>query len=270
MTEELERKLNDLKRILADGGRVVVAFSGGVDSCLLLNVAHEVLGDNVLAVTVSSPLMPHGELKGAQSFCEARGIRLEIVDVDQLACEELRLNPANRCYVCKGIIFDAIIDAARESGFDVVVDGSNADDALAYRPGAKALEERGVMSPLAEANIAKADVRMLLREMGESVWWKPSNACLATRLEYGAELHPEMLRRIDEAEAMLRDMGFEQVRVRVHGDLARIEVNPGEISQMAEVGTRLDVVQYLEELGFTYVCVDLKGFRSGSMDVSLG
>lgn len=264
-------KLAALKRILEGYGKVAVAFSGGVDSSFLLAVAVKALGSqNVLAVTVASPLAPRFEMRNAQWFCEDMGARQLLVKADPLADAAVRDNHEDRCYHCKKGIFGLAIEAAKAEGFDVLADGTNADDASDYRPGAKALAELGVASPLREAQMTKHDIRELSHQMGLVIWDDPSCACLATRIPYGTALDVDTLRRIDEAEDYLRKLDFEEVRVRAHGDVARIEVGRTQIARLAEPATRMDVTAALKGMGFKYICVDLEGFRSGSMNETIG
>lgn len=263
-------KLAALKQILKAYGKVAVAFSGGVDSSFLLAMAVETLGSqNVLAITVTSDLAPRFEMQNAQWFCEDVGVRQLLVEADPLADDAVRDNHDDRCYHCKKGIFGLAIEAANAEGFGILVDGTNADDAKDYRPGAKALSELDVASPLREANMAKHDIRELSREMGLSTWDDPSCACLATRVPYDTVLDAATLKRIDEAEDYLRKLDFEEVRVRVHGDVARIEVGRTQIERLGEPATRMDVTAALKDMGFKYVCVDLEGFRSGSMNEAI-
>ena len=260
-------KLSALTQILEGYGKVAVAFSGGVDSSFLLAVAKEALGSqNAIAITVSSDLSPRFETQNAQWFCEDLGVSQLVVDADPLANDAVRGNQADRCYHCKRGIFGAALDAAKAAGFDVLVDGTNMDDASDYRPGEQAVAELGVASPLREAQMTKHDIRELSRAMGLVTWDDPSCACLATRVPYGTPLDAGMLKRIDEAEDYLRKLDFEEVRVRVHGDVARIEVGRTQIARLAEPATRMDVTAALKGLGFKYICVDLEGFRTGSMN----
>lgn len=259
-----------LEKWLLGHGRVAVAFSGGVDSSFLLAKAAEVLGPgNVVAVTARSVLAPAFELQRAQWFCEDHGVRQLVVDADPLADDEVRGNGRMRCYHCKRNIFALAAKAARSEGFDVLADGTNLDDDGDYRPGAKALDELGVQSPLRDASMTKDDIRQLSRDMGLSVWDAPSCACLATRVEYGTPLDADVLRRIDEAEDHMRRLDFDPVRLRVHGDVARIEVGRTQIARLADPATRLEVTARMKQLGFAYVCADLEGFRSGSMNETI-
>lgn len=267
---EMTEKLANLEKRLAFYGRLAVAFSGGVDSSFLLAKAAEVLGvPNVVAVTVRSVLAPAFEMQRAQWFCEDHGVRQLVVDADPLADDKVRGNGDMRCYHCKKGIFSLAMDAARAEGFDVLADGTNSDDAGDYRPGAKAVSELGVESPLRDASLTKDDIRELSREMGLSIWDAPSCACLATRVAYGTPLDPDVLKRIDDAEDFLRKLDFSPVRVRVHGDVARIEVGRTQVARLSEPATRLEVVDPMKQLGFAYVCADLEGFRSGSMNETM-
>lgn len=266
LAPELQSKYDQLQSILAGYGRIVVAFSGGVDSSLLLCVAHEVLRDDALAMMADTPFTLSRERLGAVNFCEARGIPLKSVRVDLMSSDAICANPRNRCYLCKRAIFSALLKEAESRGVEHVADGTNADDADEDRPGVRALRELGVKSPLREAGLTKSDVRSLSRELGLPTWDKGSNTCLATRLPYGSPITIDELKAIDAAEQFLVECGFERVRVRAHGPLARIEVSPGRIHDAASPATRRLVSDRLHELGFAYVCLDLEPLRSGSMD----
>lgn len=268
--QDILNKYNKLKEYLASLGSLAVGFSGGVDSAFLLAAAHEALGDSVVAVTVRSPFVPATDLEEAEVFCSDRGIRYIIVDVDPLGDETIRSNPTDRCYHCKKKDFRAIFDIAREQGVQYVADGSNADDISDYRPGAKAMKELGVISPLQKAGLTKREIRELSKDMGLPTWSKPAAACLASRIPYGDELEAEKLAMVDTAESFLKEQGFTNVRVRVHGDLARIELMPDETGRMADDSMREAVYDKLKEIGFIYVTVDLKGYRMGSLNERIG
>lgn len=267
--KELKEKYKKLKDHLASLGSLAVGFSGGVDSAFLLAAAREALGDSVIAVTARSHFVPESDLDEAIAFCKERGIRHFIIDLDPLANDTVRSNPADRCYHCKKIEFGAIIDKAREESIAFVADGSNIDDKSDYRPGAKAMEELGIVSPLQEAGLTKAEIRELSKDMGLPTWKKPSAACLASRIPYGEELTREKLARIDAAESYIRSLGFTNLRVRSHGNLARIELAPAETGRMADENLRRAVSDKLKALGFTYVTVDLEGYRMGSLNKEL-
>ena len=265
--QDLTAKLQCLQAILTDWGKVAVAFSGGTDSAFLLKAAHDLLGDNAIALTAVSCTLPEREREDAQAFCQREGVRQILVDPHELDLEEFRANPPDRCYYCKRGTFSLFRKTAAELGFAIVADGSNADDVGDYRPGMRAAAELGVQSPLRDAGLTKADIRELSRRWGLPTWDKPSAACLASRVAYGEEITAEKMRRIDEAEAFLQDLGFRQARVRVHGDLARIETAPEAFALL--LSHREEVTAKCKALGFSYVAMDLTGYRTGSMNETL-
>jgi uncharacterized protein len=248
-------------------GGVVVAYSGGVDSASLLACTQKLLGEEVTAILVSTELMPHEEIMEAEELALGIGARFEILKVDILANEMVASNPPDRCYNCKLNIMTAITKRAAELKVANVFDGSNADDARSHRPGRLALKELGIRSPLAEAGLTKKDVRQLAKELGLKVADKPSSACLASRVPYGTRLDSQLLKRIAAAEAALRPMVKGHLRVRVHGPIARIEVEPEDLAHL--LTKRHEVAELMHRQGFTYACLDLEGFRSGSLDLSL-
>ena len=264
--DALHEKLRKLKEYLSELGSVAVAFSSGVDSTFLLRTAHEVLGDDVIALTARSCSFPGRELKEAEEFCKSEGIRHIIIESEELAIDGFKQNPKNRCYLCKKELFSKMIQTAEEEGIKFVAEGSNLDDNGDYRPGLKAIAELGIKSPLREAGLTKDDIRALSKEMGLKTWDKPSFACLASRFVYGETITEEKLAMVDKAEQLLLDLGFRQVRVRIHGDIARIEILPAEFSKLMEDAVRDKVNSTLKNLGFSYVAMDLEGYRSGSMN----
>jgi uncharacterized protein len=249
-----------------------VAFSGGVDSTLLLYAAHEALADRAVAVTARSCSFPARELAEAEAFCGEHGIRHFITDSEELDIEGFSSNPPNRCYLCKTELFGKIGEIARREGLACVAEGSNTDDEGDYRPGLVAVAEQGVKSPLREAGLSKDDIRKISAGLGLPTAGKQSFACLSSRFVYGETITEEKLARVDRAEQLLLDLGFTQVRVRVHGeagDQARIEIMPDEFPQLLAEETRDRVVSSFTELGFKYVSLDLTGYRTGSMNATL-
>ena len=260
------RKLEQLKEYIRNLGSVTVAFSGGVDSTFLLKVAHDTLGDSAVAMTAESPLFPYRELKEAESFCAEQGIRQIILHVDELSLEGFCQNPPNRCYLCKKDLFTQMKRKVQECNLGYLVEGSNIDDLGDYRPGLQAIEELGILSPLRVNELTKAEIRLLLQKMGLPVWEKPSFACLASRFPYGERITAEKLRMVEQAEELLRQMGMYQFRVRIHGNMARIEVLPEDFEILMKTENREQIVESFQNYGFTYVTMDLKGYRTGSMN----
>ena len=269
LTDELREKLDKLKEIISDLGSLAVGFSGGVDSSLLLVVAHEVLGDRAIAVTSVDASVPEREVKEAKVFCEERGIRQIVCTFDPMKDESYRKNSPDRCYFCKRGIFSEVKRIARENGIEYAAEGSNMDDIGDYRPGLRAVEELSVRSPLREAKLYKSDIRLISKTMGLPTWSKPAYACLASRFVYGEEITEEKLHMIDRAEQFLIEHGFFEERVRIHGNIARIEVAPADIPRLASDEIREAVYKELKKLGFLYVTLDLKGYSTGSMNLTL-
>ena len=249
---------------------VLVAFSGGVDSTFLLAVAREVLGDGAKAVTAVSPTYSPHEVEAARRMAAHLGVPLEILETDEFNDERFVANPKERCYWCKTELFSKLVRRAVELGCAAVLDGSNADDTGDYRPGMTAARELGVRSPLMEISFTKADIRAESRRIGLPTWDKPSYACLASRIPYGTRITPEIVARIEASERFLREAGFSQVRVRHHGDLARIEILPAEFVRVMEPALRERLVAAVKALGYAYVTLDLQGYRTGSMNEILG
>ena len=263
-------KLARLKEILAKTGGVLVAFSGGVDSTFLAKVAHDVLGSKALAVTVHSEIHPAFEQDEAIEIAREIGIRHVVINVDALDVEGLAENPPERCYICKKAIFGTLLEIARKEGLPVLVDGSNASDTGDFRPGMKALAELGIKSPLLEAGLTKADIREISCRMGLPTWNKPSYACLASRIPYGERITEEKLRAIEKAEDFLRQKGYRVFRVRHHGNVARVELSPDEMKRFVAEEDWAAVAREIKACGFAYVALDLEGYRTGSLNETLG
>ena len=261
----LADKLDHLERILASLESAVVAFSGGVDSSLLLAVAVKVLGARVLAVTAKSETYPERELIEARSLAGHLGARHHEVVSEELEIPEFKDNPRNRCYYCKKELFAKLREIADQEGLAHVLDGTNLDDRSDHRPGRQAAEELGVRSPLEEAGFTKSDIRALSRHLGLPSWDKPAFACLSSRFPYGTAITPERVRRVGQVEDALRDVGFRVLRVRYHDAVARLELGPEEFEQ-AVGALREEVVRIVKAAGFTYVSVDLQGYRTGAMN----
>ena len=268
--QEALKKEEDLKDYFRQLKSVAVAFSGGVDSTYLLKTAHDTLGDQVIAVTAKSCSFPERELKEAIHFCEKEGIRHFVCESEELDIEGFSHNPKNRCYICKHELFEKIINIAKEQKIAYIAEGSNMDDLGDYRPGKRAIQELGVRSPLQEAGLYKEEIRKLSKGMNLPTWIKPSFACLASRFVYGETITEEKLHMVDQAEQFLMDLGFHQFRVRIHGTMARIEVPEEDILKIADNETRTKITEKFRTLGFSYVTLDLQGFRSGSMNETLG
>lgn len=263
---DLERKCGSLLKILRSLCPVVVAYSGGVDSSLLLAAAFEACGGRALAVTASSPTYPRRELDAARGVVSLVGAEQRVMRTRELDDPAFRQNTLARCYLCKRELFLAVVRMAREEGYSGVVEGSTVDDLRDFRPGEKALIELGITSPLREASFTKADVRELARLIGLPNWDKPAAACLASRFPYGSEITREGLLKVERVENVLLDLGFGQVRARCHGDLLRIEVEPESLARAAAADVRDKVVQAARREGFRFVTVDLQGYRTGSFN----
>ena len=266
LSPELQQKYDALASNIQQLGHLAIAFSGGVDSTLLLKVAHDVLGENAVAITARAQMIPAREVQEASDFCNIEHIRHIIMDVDVFAIDGFAENPANRCYVCKTALFGCILQKVANLRFFHVAEGTNTSDLGDYRPGLKALAELSVESPLLKAGLSKSDVRELSHALGLPTWNKPSYACLASRVPYGDTITAEKLSAIETAEDLLIEAGFAQVRCRAHGKLARIEVPPAQRVALMKAFTTSDLAARIRNTGFDYVSVDAEGYQSGSLN----
>jgi uncharacterized protein len=269
LTEEVTDKLAHLRALLGELPSALVAFSGGVDSTFLLRVAHDVLGSRCTALTTVSPTTPADDLAEARTLATAIGVSHLVVDTNELDIPGYAANPTNRCYFCKDNLFVICAAQGERLGVAAILDGANLDDLRDHRPGLQAASERQVRHPLVEAGFTKADVRAASRALGLPSWDRPASPCLSSRFPYGTTITAERLHQVAAAEQVLRALGFRELRVRFHEQVARLEVPVAEMPRLLEAGVREDVVRALRELGFLYVTLDLQGFRSGSLNESL-
>ncbi|AST58646.1 potassium ABC transporter atpase [Thermoanaerobacterium thermosaccharolyticum] len=265
----LEEKYENLKKYIKELGSAVIAFSGGVDSTFLAKVCKDVLKDSCLAVTATSSTYPEREFKEALELAKEIGIRHKIIKSEELEIEGFSKNPIDRCYYCKSELFSKLKKVADDEGIEYVLDGTNADDTGDFRPGRRAAKELGVKSPLLECGFTKDDIREMSKRLGLPTWNKPAYACLSSRFPYGQEITSEKLSMVEKSEEYLLNLGFVGFRVRHHGDIARIELNPDQINMMLDENIRKKVVSKLKEIGFKYVSLDLEGYRTGSMNEAI-
>jgi len=269
IAQETLSKLDRLKNILSEMRKVLVAFSGGVDSSFLLKVARDVLGEDVFAVIASSETYPEKEREEAIRLARELSVRYEVIQTKELENPEFSHNPPERCYFCKMELFSNLKKIAEAQGIPYVLDGSNYEDISDFRPGTKAGAELGVRSPLKEVGLVKNEIRQLSRLLDLPTWNKPSMACLSSRFPYYTEIESDSLKQVARAEEYLKELGFTQVRVRHHGQIARIEVEPSEFQKIIDEKIRKEMIQYFKQIGFIYITLDLAGFRSGSMNEPL-
>jgi pyridinium-3,5-biscarboxylic acid mononucleotide sulfurtransferase len=269
MDTVLNAKLDRMRAIFAPMRSLIVAFSGGVDSTFVLKVAHDTIADSVLALTTTSPTMPDEDRESALEMAHLIGVRHIVVESNELEIPGYAANPINRCYLCKHNLFTVCEAKAAELGIEEIVDGLNLDDLHDYRPGMQAASEKRVRHPLVEAEMTKADVRELSRAMGLPTWDRPASPCLSSRFPYGTEITPEGLTKVAAGEKLLHSMGFAIARVRYHGEVARIELEQSEIARVFEPANRETVEREFKKIGFRFVAIDLKGFRSGSLNEGL-
>jgi uncharacterized protein len=265
----LDAKLDRMRAIFAPMRSLIVAFSGGVDSTLVLKVAHDALGDSVLALTTTSPTMPDEDRDSALAMARLIGARHLIVESNELEIPGYAANPLNRCYLCKHNLFTVCEAKAAQLGIEEIADGLNLDDLHDYRPGMQAASEKRVRHPIVEAEMTKADVRALSRSMGLPAWDRPASPCLSSRFPYGTEITPERLKKVAAGEKLLHSMGFAVARVRYHGEVARLELEQSQIARIFERRIRETIDREFKKIGFRFVAIDLKGFRSGSLNEGL-
>lgn len=269
MVTSCDKKMSRLRSALKETGGIAIAYSGGVDSTFLVAVAREVLGDRVLAVTATSPTYPQRERDDAVRLAVEMGVKHEVIESNELEIDGFCENPTNRCYYCKKELFGLVKDIAKKHGISVVADGTTADDLSDHRPGRQAAQELGVLSPLLDAGLGKAEIRQVSAEMGLETATKAAFACLASRFPYGSVITADKLKAVESVEDELRTQGFHQIRVRHHGDTARIEIDIDQMRLVLNPAVRAKIVDATKAAGFSYVTLDLEGYRTGSMNIDI-
>ncbi len=270
MDTVLKEKHEALKAIFAPYEKTLVAYSGGIDSTLILKVATDVLGrERAIGVIAKSETLTHDEFDEAMKVAQEQDFNVQTVSYSELEIENYASNPLNRCYFCKSELYERLQEVAKDVGAQAICNGDNFDDIGDYRPGAQAAAEACILSPLKEARLGKADIRALARHLGLPNWDKPSGACLSSRIPYGQQITTDKLSAVGQGEKLLRSLGFRQVRIRHHGEIARIEVLPQEMPRLLEPEVRSQIVEEIKKLGFNYVAIDLQGYRTGSMNETI-
>jgi len=269
MNKLLEKKLSNLKNYLRSIDSAIIAFSGGVDSTFLLKIASDILKDKVMAVTAKSPTFTQTELKDSKTIAQELKVKQVIIETGELQNKSFTANDKERCYYCKNELLGLISKYAKKNNFNYIFDGSNYEDVNDYRPGAKAVKKWGVLSPLKEAGLAKEEIRTASKALGLSTWDKPAAACLASRIPYGTKITEDLLQKISSAESVLKKLGFRQVRVRHHGNIARIELLTHDIHKILNSKIKNTVIKSLKKLGYIYITLDIEGYTTGSMNKTL-
>lgn len=269
MDKLLRKKIKNLKNYIASIESAIVAFSGGVDSTLLLKLSSDILKDKVLAVTAKSLTFPQSELEDSETLARELGVKQVIIETNELKNKKFSSNDRERCYWCKDELFELISNFAKKNYFKYILDGSNYEDIGDYRPGMRAAERWGVLSPLKEAKLTKKEIRIISKELNLPTWDKPAAACLASRIPYGTKITKDLLLKIDDAESVLKNLGFNQVRVRHHGNIARIEIPSKDMKKILGSEIKSMVVKSFKKLGYIYITLDIEGYTTGSMNKTL-